>query len=45
MLTEINEESAAIAKRRVSVESDTVKHLKALRIISRKMPISLLILS
>ena len=38
MLTEINE-SGAIAKIRISVESDTVKHLKAFRIISRQMPI------
>ena len=44
MLTEINE-SGAIAKIRISVESDTVKHLKAVRIISSKIPTSLLILS
>ena len=42
--TEINE-SDAIDKIRISVESDTVKRLKAFRIISSKMPISLLILS
>ena len=39
MLTEINE-SDAIAKIRISVESDTVKHLKT--IISGEMLISLL---
>ena len=44
MTTEINE-SGAIAEKRIFVESDTVKHLKAFRIISSKMPISLLILS
>ena len=44
MLTEINE-GGAIAKIRISLESDTVKHLKAFRIISSKMPISILILS
>ena len=44
MLPEINE-SGAIAKIRISVESDTVKHLKAFRIISSKMKISLLTLS
>ena len=44
MLTEINE-SGAIAKIRSSVESDTIKHLKAFRIISSRMPFSLLILS
>ena len=42
--TEINE-SDAIDKIRISVESDTVKCLKAFRIISSKMPISLLILN
>ena len=44
MLTEIKE-SGAIAKITISVESDTVKHLKGFRIISSDMPISLLILS
>ena len=44
MLTEIKE-SDTIAKTRISVDSDTVKHLKAFRIISGEMPISLLILS
>ena len=44
MPIEINE-SDAIAKIRISVEGDTAKHLKALRIISREMPISLLTLS
>ena len=44
MLTEINE-GGAIAKIRISLESDTVKHLKAFKIISSKMPISILILS
>ena len=43
-LTEIKE-SGTIAKTRISMESDTVKHLKAFRIISGEMPISLLILS
>ena len=43
MPTEINE-SGAIAKIRISVESDTVECSKVFRIISRKMPISLLIL-
>ena len=43
MPTEINE-SGAIAKIRISVESDTVECSKAFRIISSKMPISLLIL-
>ena len=43
MLTEINE-SGAIPKIRISVESDTAKRLKAFRIISSEMPI-LLILS
>ena len=43
MLTEIKE-SSTIVKTRISVESDTVKHLKALRIISGEMPISLPIL-
>ena len=42
--TAINE-SDAIDKIRISVESDTVKCLKAFRIISSKMPISLLILN
>ena len=42
--TEIKE-SDAIDKIRISVESDTVKRLKAFRIISSKMPISLLILN
>ena len=42
--TEINE-SGAIAKIRISVESDTVKRLKTFRIISSEMPLSLLILS
>ena len=44
MLTEINKRGA-IAKIRIWVESDAVKHLKAFRIISSKMKISLLILS
>ena len=44
VLTEIKE-SGTIAKTRISVESDTVKHLKAFRIISSEIPISLLILS
>ena len=43
MLTEINE-SDTIAKIKISVESDTVKHLKAFRIISYEMPISFLII-
>ena len=44
MLTEIKK-NGAIAKIRISVESDTAKHFKAFRIISRKMIILLLILS
>ena len=44
ILTEINK-SGAIVKITVWVESRTVKHLKAFRIISSKMPISFLILS
>ena len=44
MPIEINE-SDAIPKIRISVEGDTAKHLKALRIISSEMPISLLTLS
>ena len=44
MTPEINE-SGAIAEKRILVESDTVKHLKAFRIISSIMPIPLLILS
>ena len=44
MLTEINERGT-IAKKWMSVESDTVKHLKTFRIISSEMPISLLVLS
>ena len=44
MLTEIKERGT-IAKSRISVERYTVKHLKAFRIISGEMPISLLILS
>ena len=44
ILTEINE-CGAIAKIRISLKSDTVKHLNAFRIISSKMPISILILS
>ena len=43
ILTEINE-SGAIAKPRIRLESDAVKYLKAFRIISSKRPISLLIL-
>ena len=43
-LTEIKE-STNIAKKRISLESDTVKHLTAFRIISSEMPISLLIRS
>ena len=42
--TEVNE-SGAIAKIRISVENDAVKHLKVFRLISSEMPISLLILS
>ena len=41
MITEINK-SVAIAKVRILVESDTVKHLKTLRVSSSQMPISLL---
>ena len=41
MLTEINE-SGAIAKIRIPMESDTVKHLKTFIMISGEMPISLL---
>ena len=44
MPTEINE-SGAVDKKWISVENDTVKHLKAFRIISSEMRISLLILS
>ena len=44
MLTEIND-SGAIAKKSISVESDTIKHLKAFTIISSQMSISRLILS
>ena len=44
MQTEKNE-SGAIAKIRISVEGDTVKHLKAFRIISSEILVSLLILS
>ena len=44
MLTEIKE-SGTIAKTRISVESDTVKHLKTFRIISGETLISVLILS
>ena len=44
MLTEIKE-SCTIAKIRVSVESDTVKHLKAFTTISSEMSNSFLILS
>ena len=44
ILTEIND-SGAITKIRIWVESHTVKHLRAFRIISSKMLISLLILS
>ena len=44
MLTEIKE-SGTIAKTKISVERDTVKHLKAFRIIPGEMLISLLILS
>ena len=40
--TEINE-SGAIAKIRISVESDTVKHLKTFRIISSEMPLFLIL--
>ena len=42
VLTEINE-SAAIAKIRISLEKDTTKRLKAFRIISSKMPISVIL--
>ena len=41
MLTEINE-SDTIAQIRILVESDTVKHLKGFRIISREMQVSLI---
>ena len=44
MLTEINK-SSAIAKIRICVESNTVKHLKVFGIISSKMHISFLTLS
>ena len=44
MPTEINK-SGAIAKITISVDIDTVKHLKAFRKNSSKMPISLPILS
>ena len=44
MLTEINK-SGTIAKKLISVESDTVKHLKTFTIISSEMPISLLVLN
>ena len=44
MLSEINE-SGAIAKIRISMERDTIKHLNTFGIISSEMPISLLILS
>ena len=44
MLTEINK-SGAIAKIRISVKSDAVKHSKRFGIISSKMLVSLLILS
>ena len=44
ILTEINK-SDAIAKIRIWAERHTVKHLKAFKIISSKIPISLLILS
>ena len=37
--------SDTIVKIRISEEGDTVKHLKAFRTISSKMPISLFILS
>ena len=42
MLTKINENSA-IAKISISKESDTVKHLKAFRIISSETPISFIL--
>ena len=44
MLTEINKIDD-IAKIRISVESDTVHQLKAFKIISSEMSVSLLILS
>ena len=44
MLTEIKE-SGTIAKMWISVESDTVRHLKSLRIISSETPTLLLTLS
>ena len=44
MLTEINE-SGVIAKIRISVGNDAVKHLMAFRVISSKMLVSLLILN
>ena len=43
-INEINE-SGAVAKISISVESDTVKLLKAFRIVSRELPVSLLILN
>ena len=45
MLTAKINESDAIAKIRMLVESDTFKHLNAFKVISNEMPISLLILS
>ena len=44
MLTEINKSGAIAKKKKIRVKSDTVKHLKAFRIISSEIPISLLIL-
>ena len=41
---EINE-SGAIAKIRISLEKDTTKRLKAFRIISSEMPISIILSS
>ena len=47
VLTEIKESGtiAKIAKRRISVESDTVRHLKTFRLVSSKTPILLSILN
>ena len=42
MLTEINK-SGTIAKTRILLEIDSVKHLKAFRIISSEMPTSLIL--
>ena len=44
MVTEINKSGAIAKKKKIRVKSDTVKHLKAFKIISSEIPISLLIL-